>query len=169
MICAWIETSSAETGSSHDDQLRVERERARDADALALAARELVRDSSSSASARRPTLVEQLRDPLALLACRWPMPWTLQRLADDVAGRHARIERGVRVLEDDLHLRAGSGRSSALLSAGDVRAVEPDRAAGRLDQPQQGARRPWTCRSRTRRPAPASRPSPIVKLTPSTA
>ena len=30
---------------------------------------------------------------------------------------------------------------------------------GRLDQPQDGARRPWTCRSRIRRPGRASRPA----------
>ena len=42
-ICAWIETSSAETASSQIEQARLDGERARDADALALAARELVR------------------------------------------------------------------------------------------------------------------------------
>jgi len=43
MICAWIETSSAEHRLVGDDQLRTHGQRARDADALALAARELVR------------------------------------------------------------------------------------------------------------------------------
>ena len=43
MICPWIETSSADTGFVADDEGRLHRERARDADALALAAGELVR------------------------------------------------------------------------------------------------------------------------------
>ncbi len=42
-ICAWMETSSAETGSSQMISLRAQRERPGDADALALPARELVR------------------------------------------------------------------------------------------------------------------------------
>ena len=43
MTCAWIETSSADTGSSPTISFGPERQRAGDADALALAARELVR------------------------------------------------------------------------------------------------------------------------------
>ena len=42
MICAWIETSSAETGSSQSDEFELERQSARDADALALTAAHLV-------------------------------------------------------------------------------------------------------------------------------
>ena len=42
-ICAWIETSSAETGSSQTMKSGLSGERAREADALPLAARELVR------------------------------------------------------------------------------------------------------------------------------
>src|SRR3546814_1723280 len=61
-----------------------------------------------------------------------------QRLADDLAHRHARIEAGQRVLEDDLHVlalgpqRLGVERRQFL--------AEPDGApAGRLDEPQDGA------------------------------
>ena len=46
MICAWIETSSEATGSSQTRNSGLHRERARDGDALALAAGELVRDSA---------------------------------------------------------------------------------------------------------------------------
>ena len=42
-ICAWIDTSSAETGSSQTISFGPQRERARDADPLALTAGELVR------------------------------------------------------------------------------------------------------------------------------
>ena len=56
ITCAWIETSSAETGSSSTTQLRVERERAGDADALPLAAGELVREAVARApGSGRPT------------------------------------------------------------------------------------------------------------------
>ena len=49
--------------------------------------------------------------------------------------RHARIERRVRVLEDDLHLAARTGASPRAPSAV-IRAVDSDRARRRLDQPQ---------------------------------
>ncbi len=62
-----------------------------------------------------------------------------ERLADDIARGHARIERGERVLEDDLH-RAPVRAQFCLAEMGDVVAVEPDAAAGRLDQPQDAAR-----------------------------
>ena len=63
----------------------------------------------------------------------------LQRLADDVARRHARVQRRERVLEDDLHLPP-VGPQRGFAQPGDVLAVELDRAAGRLDQAQHGAR-----------------------------
>ena len=43
MTWAWTDTSRADTGSSHDDELGIDRQGARDADALALSAREFVR------------------------------------------------------------------------------------------------------------------------------
>ena len=60
MICAWIETSSAETGSSQTMKRRLQRERARDADALALAAGELVRIALRACCAQQADLLEQL-------------------------------------------------------------------------------------------------------------
>ena len=95
--CAWIDTSSAETGSSQIEQPRLERERARDADALALAAGELVRvavghvgqQADHARAARRPARVAR--------PCRAAVD--LQRLADDVArpscaGRASRTDPG---------------------------------------------------------------------------
>ena len=64
MICAWIETSSAETGSSPTRSLGSTRQRAGDADALALAAGELVRVAVQR-SAAEPDQLEQLRDAAA--------------------------------------------------------------------------------------------------------
>ena len=57
-----------------------------------------------------------------------------QRLGDDVAHRHARVQRRVRVLEDDLHARGASAASDAACSVGDVAALEDDLPGRRLDE-----------------------------------
>ncbi len=83
-------------------------------------------------------LLEQLGDPLLLpRAARQPMHG--QGLADDIARCHARVERGERVLEHDLH-RAAIRPQRGLAQRRDILAIESDRAAGRLDQSQHGAR-----------------------------
>ena len=102
MICAWIETSSADTGSSQTMKSGLTRERARDADALALPARELVRvarrrvrgqaDDARAARARAPAPLASRREPVHP-----------QRLADDAADAVPRVQRRERVLEDHLH------------------------------------------------------------------
>src|SRR3954453_23824128 len=86
------------------DQLRVQGECARDADALALPAGELVRVAIDEVGAE-PDRVEQ---PLRGLAPRFPCPELVddERLGNDVADRHPRIERRVGILEDDLELPA---------------------------------------------------------------
>jgi hypothetical protein len=90
-----------------------------------------------------------------------------QRLAHDVAREHARIERGERVLEDDLHLPP-VGPELTLGQTGNVGAVHFHGAAGRLDQAQHGAagRRLAAARLADQ---PSVSPSPMVKLMPSTA
>ncbi len=86
---------------------------------------------------RKPDAVEQLGDgALELAAARGPVH--AQRLRHDVAGRHARIERGERILEDDLHLRPQRAQLR-LGEMGDVASAERMRAGGRLDQPQDRA------------------------------
>ncbi len=83
-----------------DDQIGLHRERAGDADALALAAREFVR-IAPRVIGREPDQPQQLLDPpQPLLAVAEPVHD--QRLLQDFAHRHARIERGERVLEHDL-------------------------------------------------------------------
>ena len=52
MICAWIETSSAATDFVADDERGLDRERPGDADALALAAGELVREPAPVGGSR---------------------------------------------------------------------------------------------------------------------
>ena len=105
MTCAWIDTSSADTGSSHDDELRLDRQRAGDADALALPAGELVRVAVDEARVQADQR-QQLLHPRAHRLPPSPQVVDLDRLGDDVADRHARVERGVRVLEDHLHVAA---------------------------------------------------------------
>ena len=58
-----------------------------------------------------------------------------QRLADDRAHRHARVQRCVRVLEDDLHV-ARQRTQLVLAQRRDILALEPDLARSRLDQTQ---------------------------------
>ena len=125
---ARMETSSALTGSSQHDELGVERQGAGDADALALPARELVRVALGVLGVEADRL-EQLGDALLALGLGADVV-DLERLADDVADAHARVERGVRVLEDDLHVAAQRVHLAAR-RLHDVDALEGDVAAGR--------------------------------------
>ena len=67
--CAWIETSSAETGSSATITFGLERQRPGDADALPLAAGELVRVAVVVLGVQADG-VHQLLDGLLALALR---------------------------------------------------------------------------------------------------
>src|SRR5450759_2576804 len=118
------------------DQARSERQRPRDANALALAAGELVRIVQHLIRPQAD-LLEQLGDPLALLVARRHAV-DGKRLADDIAGGHARIEGSERVLEDDLH-RTPVRTQLGLAEMGDIAAVEADAATGRFDQAQDAA------------------------------
>jgi hypothetical protein len=62
----------------------------------------------------------------------------LDRLGNDVAHFHARVERAVRVLEDHLHAPAQRDQLAAL-HAVDVLAVEQDLAGSRPFEPQDAA------------------------------
>jgi hypothetical protein len=107
------------------------------ADALALAARELVRVAVEVLGVE-PDGVHQLLDRLAPLALAGLHPVDRERLADDRADRLARVQRRVRVLED--HLRVAAELDQLLrLDVGDLLALELDRAAGRIEQAQQQA------------------------------
>ena len=109
MIWAWIETSRALIGSSATMRSGFERERPGDADALALAAGELVRVALGVVGVE-PDRRQQLADALAALGLGADAV-DVERLADDAAGRHPRVEAA----------RTGPGRSSA--SAGAARAA----------------------------------------------
>ena len=115
-----------------DEQLRVQRERARDADPLTLAARELVREPVRVLRAQSDRLEELVHAP-ALLPPALGDPVDLERLGDDVADGQARVERRVRVLEHDLQLAPVFAHLAAL-EARDVVPVHDDLPRGRLDQ-----------------------------------
>ena len=90
-----------------EDDLRLDRERARDRDALALAARELVRILRRDLVGRdEPDALEQLVDALRRRASRGTTLW--MRSGRSMWWRIGldRVQRAERVLEDDLHLRA---------------------------------------------------------------
>ena len=61
-----------------------------------------------------------------------------QRLLDDLPRAHSRIQRGVRILKDHLHV-AAARRACARREAEHVLAAERDVAGRRLDQPQDAA------------------------------
>src|SRR5438552_17057048 len=84
-----------------DDELGLDRERAGDPDALALAARELVRIAVGEVRIQTHD-AKQLLDALGLLfPAREGMD--LERFADDVAAGHPRLQRRAPILNDHLH------------------------------------------------------------------
>ena len=88
-----------------DEHGRLDGERARDRDALPLAARQLVRVLGDVALRRHePDRVEQLVDALVDVCARHDAV-DLQRPREVVADRLDRVQRAERVLEDHLHLR----------------------------------------------------------------
>ena len=88
-----------------DDQLGLDGERAGDADALALAAGEFVREAVHVVGLQADRL-EQLHDAVFHRLLRRRELVDGERLADDRADLQPRIERGVGILEDDLHVAA---------------------------------------------------------------
>jgi len=92
-----------------EDELGIERERARNADALPLAAREFV-GIAIFEKARKAYFLHELFNALIALIIGHSDKSTLLENADglcnDITGSHARIERCIRILEDHLHVFA---------------------------------------------------------------
>eukprot|EP01022_Parablepharisma_sp_SALTPOND_P030360 TRINITY_DN760_c2_g5_i1.p1 TRINITY_DN760_c2_g5~~TRINITY_DN760_c2_g5_i1.p1 ORF type:complete len:1316 (-),score=509.04 TRINITY_DN760_c2_g5_i1:3474-7421(-) len=116
-----------------DDDLGIQGQGTCDADALALAAGEFVRIALAvlgrEAHAGQQCIHARL---CALLHAMYQ-----HRLHDGIADRHARIERGKRILEDELDIAT----QLAQLAARQLRQVAPaefDTATGDIDQAQQG-------------------------------
>jgi hypothetical protein len=122
-----------------DDQLRLQRERARDADALTLAAGELVRVAVVVLGVE-PHLLHQFLDRALALAVPLLQAVDHERLADDRSDRLARVQRRVRILEDHLHLAAQRLQLSPRQVC-DLLARDLDAAARRLEEPVDQARR----------------------------
>ncbi len=59
-----------------------------------------------------------------------------ERFADDLLDRHAGIERGIRILKDDLHL-AAQGPERALIHRGEIAAVEDDASFIGVGEPEE--------------------------------
>ncbi len=108
-----------------NDEGRVDRQRPRDPDALPLAARKLMRVPVGEVRVE-PHQTQQLLDASVAVARR-PHPVVVQGLLDDVAHRHAGIQRSERVLEDHLHLPAHPAQPTAPHLA-DLLAFEGDLA-----------------------------------------
>src|SRR5690349_9292929 len=96
-----------------DDELRLHRERSRDADALTLPAGKFMR-IAAHVIGLQPDGLEQADDALLELALVLRQLMNDQGLADDGADAHARIERGVGILEDDLDVAAERAQAVAV-------------------------------------------------------
>ena len=114
-----------------DQELRLKRDRARHADALALAAGELVRVAVVVLGVQPDRLHQPLHLALSLAPCPGRRLVDRERLADDRADRLARVQRGVRVLEDQLNLAADGLQFEPPFEARDVLALEADLPGGR--------------------------------------
>ena len=119
-----------------DQQFRLDREGAGDADALALAAGEFMREAVER-GCRQADLIEQRRGAGAGGAAAGEAVH-FHRLDQGLADGAARVERGVRVLEDDLHAGPQRGQRGAARGA-HVGAGEADAAGVGLDEAEHGA------------------------------
>ena len=108
-ICAWIDTSSAETGFIGDQQFRLEHQRPRYSDALALSAGELVRISLEGPRIEADQVQERVR-----LVASPGLGHAMSNGPDsqDRADRHARVERGKGILKDHLDLRPQASKAA---------------------------------------------------------
>jgi hypothetical protein len=130
---------------------------ARDADALALATREFVRIAVDLVR-QQTDLGHHLTHALLHLRARQVRVEGGQRLGNDLPDRHARIERGERILEDDLHVAPLLLHVAMVQRMAGLRPATP--RARRSRGAGAGQRGPKsTCRSRIRRPGPGFRPA----------
>jgi len=120
-----------------DDQFRLDRQRARDADALALPAGKFMRITLRINRVEADVL-KQFKNPFLPRGLAVGQFVDVQRLADDLLDRHARIERAVRILKNHLEL-APSRTQFRAAHFQDVLAVERDSPRRRLDKPDDGA------------------------------
>jgi len=120
-----------------DDEAGLEGERTGDADALALAAGELV-GVAVDGGASEAAALEEFADLGAEMVFAFDEFVNDEGLADDGADAHAWVQGAAGVLEDDLHLTAefAEGRAAGGV---DVLAVEGDGSRGGGDEAEDGA------------------------------
>ncbi len=167
MICAWIDTSSAETGSSQTIST------GSIASARAMPTRwrcppDIWCGKRSACCGSRPTCATQLAHAFRARALLWHDAVHLERLVDHLADGHARVERGVGVLEDHLDAPA-HGAQRCRIERRHVDALEQDPAARRLLQLQDAAAGGGFAAARFAHQAQGLAAAQILKLTPSTA
>ena len=114
-----------------DDELGLHRQRPGNADALPLAAGKFV-GVATGMVAVQPHQIQQMSDLFIPLLFAGIQMVDVQRLADDVADRHAGIQGRVGILKDDLHFLPVLGN----VFRGDVNALVDHFAAGGLVQVQ---------------------------------
>ena len=141
--CAWMDTSSAETGSSATMKRGLVASARAIADALALPARELVRVAVGELGPESHQRQELLHARRAV-SSRVPRAWTSRGSPTMRRHVHAGVERRVRVLEDHLHVPPRSRKARA----GQGREVRRPGSAPRL---------PWASRA-------GAAPVPVVDL-----
>ena len=113
-----------------DQKFRLQHQRHRDHDALALAAGEAVRVGSEDAlDLRQPYLLHHVEDALAARA-RVEIGVGAQHLVDLAADRHHGIERRHRLLEDHRHPRGAQLPQAAVACGQQLLADQCDAAAG---------------------------------------
>src|SRR5262249_31330479 len=105
-------------------------------DPLSLPTGELVREAVVVLRRQAHGLQELLHACLALAGVAEPVD--LHRIADDRADALSRVQRGVRILEDDLHLAPQRPERRAPQPT-DVVALEDDLPRSGLEQPDDGA------------------------------
>lgn len=131
-IWAWMDTSRADTRLVGDDELGLHRQSPGDADALALAAGELMGVAIGLLGTEAYPLQQVDR---LLLRLRFAGTQLVEehRLGEDLHDLLAWVEGGIGVLEDHLHLPA-DGAHLLGLEAGDVTPVKRDLARLWLDE-----------------------------------
>ncbi len=120
-----------------DNQFRLDGERTRDTDALALTAGELVRITSHVIRLQTDGL-EQIHDTLFKLASGFRQLVNDQGFANDRADVHARIERCIGVLKDNLDVAAQDAKLAGRQRP-DILAFKMYLAPGRFDQAKHAA------------------------------
>src|SRR5690606_22678782 len=117
------------------DEFRLERNRSRNGDTLALPARKLMRKPLHDIVGHAGIL-QRLPNAVATLARIGADAVDDQTLLNDLADRHARVKARERVLEHDLHAAAQRAHGLTILVV-DRLAIEPDLPALIVDQPDQ--------------------------------